>query len=105
MGRNSTFGRLASPIIPGRLYLSDLYTATNEEKMKDLGITHIITVMECKQNLPDFVDEGRRLHISAADTPQEDILQHLDMTTEFIRKALEENEMNKVLVRTQSRSL
>lgn len=66
--------------------------------MNDLGITHIITVMECKQNLPQFVEEERRLHISISDTPQENILQHLDTTTAFIKKALED-EANKVLVR------
>ncbi|KAH9479509.1 Tyrosine-protein phosphatase yvh1 [Psilocybe cubensis] len=98
LGKNLKYGRVASPIIPGRLYLSDLYTATDEEKIRELGITHIITVMEYKPALPDFIEEGKRMHIPIADSSQSDILQYLDATTNFIKRALEENEMNKVLV-------
>lgn len=41
----------ASLIIP-RLYLSDLGTARDEKEMKRLGITHVVTVLQCEANLP-----------------------------------------------------
>ncbi|KDR80591.1 hypothetical protein GALMADRAFT_240917 [Galerina marginata CBS 339.88] len=96
-GSSSGYGRVASRIV-SRLYLSDLWTATNSEKLSDLGITHVISVLEAKPTLPGFISEERRLHLCIADVAESDILQHLDTTTAFIRKALEENEVNKVLV-------
>jgi len=96
-GSSSGYGRVASRIV-SRLYLSDLVTASNFEKLSDLGITHVISVVETKPNLPEFVLQERRLHLPIADVAESDILQHLDATTAFISKALEENEVNKVLV-------
>lgn len=91
---NPEYGRAASLIMP-RLYLTDYFTAKNEEKMKELGITHMVTVMEI---VPTSKLNMIRHHVKIADRWDEDVLKHLDGTTEFIRAALEENQTNKVLV-------
>lgn len=87
-------GRTASLILP-RLYLSDFFTARDEEAMTKLGITHMVSVME---NMPTQMPQMVRYHIPIQDKGDADILQHLDGTTEFIREALSENPNNKVLV-------
>ena len=92
------YGRLASRIT-SRLYLSDLWTASNAEKLMELGITHVISVLEAKPDLPDFIRQDRRLHLPIADQTGSNISQYFDTTTAFITKALEEDENNKVLVR------
>lgn len=95
--QNSSVTGVASLITP-RLYLTDYVTAMNSKKLEELGITHIISVIEHKPNLPDFIPEIQRHHLPLSDLPEAQILHHLDTTTAFIRRALEENETNKVLV-------
>jgi hypothetical protein len=102
-GRNAVrppLQRAATLILP-RLYLSDFYTARDEKALANLGITHVISVIEHVPTLPELIpeDEEHRLHVSIADRSDEDILTHLDTTTEFIRRALGESKSNKVLVR------
>ena len=63
--------------------------------MKELGITHMVTVMEI---VPTSNLSIIRHHVKIADRWDEDVLKHLDGTTEFIRAALQENQTNKVLV-------
>ncbi|KAF6761561.1 protein-tyrosine phosphatase-like protein, partial [Ephemerocybe angulata] len=92
--------RMADEIVP-RLYLSDLWTACNPEKMEDLGITHVISVIEHRPALPDSVPIQRRLQVFLADRGDANILVHLGETTKFIADALAENETNKVLVHCQ----
>ncbi|TFK51859.1 phosphatases II [Heliocybe sulcata] len=91
--------RTATPILP-RLYLSDVFTARDEKELKKLGITHVLSVMEVAPTWPEEVEGalGGRLHVKIADRPDEDILQWLDGTTEFISDALESDKRNKVLV-------
>ncbi|KZP21074.1 phosphatases II, partial [Athelia psychrophila] len=88
------YGRAASLILP-RLYLSDLFTARDDEEMEKLGITHMVSVMEA---MPTKMPEMIRHHVPIQDSWDADILQHLDGTTEFIRDALAEDPENKVLV-------
>ncbi|KZP21058.1 phosphatases II [Athelia psychrophila] len=88
------YGRAASLILP-RLYLSDFFTARDEEEMEKLGITHMVSVMEA---MPTKMPEMIRHHVPIQDRWTVDILQHLDGTTEFIREALAEDPANKVLV-------
>lgn len=97
LGRNPAYGRVASQI-NDRLYLSDQWTASNSEKLKELGITHMISVVESLQSPPDFMIESQRLHIPISDTAESNILQYFDKTTDFIKTALEEDENHKVLV-------
>jgi len=88
---------VASLITP-RLYLSDYGTARNSKELEELGITHIISVIEGKPDLPEVIPEIQRHHLSLPDTCETIIIHHLDTTTAFIREALEENETNKVMV-------
>lgn len=90
-------GCVASPITP-RLYLSGYWTARNQNKLKELGITHVISVIEHIPNLPEAILQTRRFHLPLPDLAETNILEHLDATTAFITAALEENETNKVLV-------
>jgi len=55
----------------------------------------MVSVME---NTPTTMPDIIKCHIPIADRWDENILVHLDRTTEFIRAALAENEGNKVLV-------
>jgi len=87
----------ASLITP-RLYLSDYGTARNSTKLEELGITHVISVIEYKPNLPEVIPQTQRFHLPLSDTTGANILDHLDASTAFIKAALEENETNKVLV-------
>jgi hypothetical protein len=91
------FGRTASLILP-RLYLSDFFTAQNETVLSSLGITHVISALECTPTLPDSIPKTHRLHLCIADSFKVDILPHFEATTEFIRRALDESQNNKVLV-------
>ena len=86
----------ASLIIP-RLYLSNYRIAADEHELADMGITHVVSVLEVP---PEYTGtEFTRLHVAIEDTMQSNILDHLPTTTEFIRAALAESENNKVLVR------
>ncbi|KAI0924239.1 hypothetical protein AcW2_005171 [Taiwanofungus camphoratus] len=93
-GDRLVVGRAASQILP-RLYLSNLFTARDEEQLLSLGITHVISVIETLPKLPESI---KVLHIPIADSMDTNILQYLDQTTAFITAALAENEHNKVLV-------
>jgi len=95
--RNEILERCATPIVP-RLYLSDLYTAKQEDVLLELGITHIISAMEYVPNLPLSIPHNRRLHVDIHDHSDADVLQHLDRTTEYIKNVLSESPDNKVLV-------
>ena len=94
---NAAFGRLASQITP-RIYLSDYWSARDTAKLKSLGITHIISVLDFIPDLPEIIPKDQRLHVVLADDPQAKILDHLDATTAFILEALAENDSNKILV-------
>jgi atypical dual specificity phosphatase len=97
---SNTFGRTVSPIIPDRLYLSDYYSAGSPEILQNLEITHIVSVMEeIHFSLPEDMEKRlKRIHIPIADQCDQRILNHFEETTGFIKKALEENQSNKVLV-------
>ncbi|KZW03996.1 phosphatases II [Exidia glandulosa HHB12029] len=82
--------------IADRVYVSDVYTATSERALKDLGITHVISLVEANTRLP--VDVGAHLQIYIADNSKCDILEHFEDTTDFIRDALAINPSNRVLV-------
>ena len=93
---SGTWG-VASLITP-RLYLSDYGTARNSKKLEELGITHVISVIEHIPDLPEVIPQTQRFHLPLSDSFKANILEHLDATTAFITAALEENETNKVMV-------
>ncbi|KAA1469059.1 phosphatases II [Dentipellis sp. KUC8613] len=90
-------GRAATEIVP-RLYLTDYFTVRNEEVLKRLRITHVVSVIEYAPALPELLPVDNRVHIPIMDRPEADLLSHLDMTTAFIRDTLAENEQNRVMV-------
>jgi len=94
----SKFGRCASLIVP-RVYLSDYYTARDENELSRLGITHVLSVLEHTPILPERIMNTHKLHVPLADQPNADILSQLERTTAFIQEALAENEKNIILVR------
>ena len=87
-----------APCIVPRLYLTDYDTATNVQYLSRLAATHVVSVLEGTVDLPPFIKEENRLHIRILDSPIADLFQHLDKTTAFIQAALEENEINVVVV-------
>ncbi|KAJ8516879.1 hypothetical protein ONZ45_g5882 [Pleurotus djamor] len=94
----TAFGRQASLILPG-LYLSDYVTAASSDEMKELGITHIVSIVDfLPSDLPGWIKHENRLHINLSDRFDCDIISHFEATTRFIGEALKENEGNKVMV-------
>ncbi|KAK7056286.1 hypothetical protein VNI00_002839 [Paramarasmius palmivorus] len=91
------YGRTASVILP-QLYLSDYFTARDAAELSRLGITHVVSVLDFDVEIPEFIAASRRMHIRIGDRADVDILAHLEHTTDFIKKAIEENADNKVLV-------
>ena len=93
--------KFASLITP-QLYLSDYWTTQNEAKLKELGITHVVSLLSTGVTLPEFIPADHRLYINIVDTADSDILKHLDTTTAFITAAINEDTKNNVLVRHSS---
>jgi atypical dual specificity phosphatase len=100
-GRRASFGlgRTASEVLP-RLYLTDAFTARDETRLTELGITHVVSVMECAPKFPQ-TRSLHTLHIPLSDSSDQDILAHLPVTTSFIRNALAESPDSRVMVRVR----
>ncbi|KAG7443593.1 phosphatases II, partial [Guyanagaster necrorhizus] len=84
-------------LITSNIFLSDYYTARDEKELVNLGITHVVSVLEQDPHIPRCISETNKLRIRITDRPDVDILPHLERTIEFLRLALEEPS-NKVLV-------
>ncbi|RDX50018.1 phosphatases II [Lentinus brumalis] len=84
----------ASEIIPG-LFVADLYTATSPAVVKELEITHVVSVVQ----KPDwrYPRNIRHLCVPVEDRTDEDLLRYLDYTVPWIRDALA-RENGRVLV-------
>jgi len=89
------FARQASEIVP-RLYISDVFTARKLESLRELSITHIVTVMDHIVLFPIEL-EVKTLHVRVDDLPSSDLLSKLHKTTDFITDALKD-ENARVLV-------
>lgn len=85
----------ASEILP-RLYLSDMYTATNPITMSRLGITHVVSVV----NNPwyKYPSHMRHLCLPVQDHPTSNIVGYLDACIAWMKRALDEDENAKVMV-------
>lgn len=75
----------ASEIIPG-LFVADLYTATSPAVVKELEITHVVSVVQ----KPDwrYPRNIKHLCVPVEDRTDEDLLRYLDYTVPWIRDAL-----------------
>lgn len=76
------------------VYIGDISSAYNEEELKKLGITHIITAVLGVG--PQFPNSFKYLCVPVRDVESEDIQSHLTSTTTFINNVLKEN--GKVLI-------
>ncbi|EIW58502.1 phosphatases II [Trametes versicolor FP-101664 SS1] len=83
--------------ITSRLYLSGLYTAVDEEQLIAIGVTHVVSVIEHRPKYPKTLTKLKTLHIPVEDSEYADLLQHLEVTSAFIKSALEDRR-NIVLV-------
>ncbi|KAI0251779.1 protein-tyrosine phosphatase-like protein [Lactifluus subvellereus] len=100
MGRGRSAKQLASRVasrVAPRLYLTCLATARDVVQLANLGITHVVSVIEKAPTFPSTFPL-RTLHVSLSDCDDKDILTHLPTTTSFIRDALAESRTNRVLV-------
>jgi len=91
-----SYERRASEVLP-RVYLTDIFTARDGSQRSNLGITHLISVIE-QEYASTYPLAGGTLHIPVSDSPDEDILAHFPATTSFIRDALAESPDSRVMV-------
>ncbi|KZT67139.1 phosphatases II [Daedalea quercina L-15889] len=75
-----------SEIIPG-LFVADMYTATSAAVIRDLGITHVVSVL--KHDCPRYSQDLKHICIPIDDSRSAGLLGHLDAITEWIQHALE----------------
>ena len=76
------------------IYIGNYSTSTNQQLLKDLGITHIISVIPSFN--PPFLDKFKYLHIEAYDDESQDMTQYFENSNEFISNCL--NEGGKILI-------
>jgi protein-tyrosine phosphatase len=82
------FNDSCQEIIPS-VFLGNISTAYNKEKLKELGITHIInTVIGVS---PAFPNDFQYLHIELRDHTYEDIKTHFDKINKYIDNVLNNN--------------
>ena len=74
-----------SEIIPG-LFVADMYTATSAAVIRELGITHVVSVL--KDGCPHYPQNLQHICVPIEDKRSAEILGHLDSITEWIQRAL-----------------
>lgn len=83
---------LPDEIIP-RLYLGDFMHATDESTLTQLGITHVVSVIETNLSFKftnGYGDRLTKLHIPLQDNPFVTISKHFERSITFIQRALED---------------
>lgn len=73
---------------PGKLYLGDRDAANCWPVLRELGISKVV---DASQELKHF-ESLRYLSVDLADSPEEDLLMHLDEVVHFIQEALSSKE-------------
>jgi atypical dual specificity phosphatase len=85
----------ASEILP-RLYLSDMYTATDPITLKRLGITHVVSVVNDPwHRYPPHI---RHMRLPIHDLPTSDIGGYFDNCVAWMKRALDKDEDARVMV-------
>jgi len=75
-------GNGMNKIVPG-LYIGSIYDSRNQEKLKENGITHILSIHDKDQvNIPNY----NYLRIFSHDSSSEDISHHFRQCIEFIHQ-------------------
>lgn len=85
----------ASKILP-RLYLSDMYTATDPITLKRLGITHVVSVVEYMWH--EYPADIAHHCVPIHDNPASDIESLFDAVIAWIKRAMDAGEDSRVLV-------
>lgn len=86
----------ASEIIPDRLYLADMYTATDNATLERLGITHVVSVVT--QTWHRYPAPIRHLYLPIDDLPTSNLIGYLTSSVAWIKSAFDEDEHAKVMV-------
>jgi protein-tyrosine phosphatase len=87
----------ANEIITG-VYLGNINSVYDIEKLKSLGITHIISVIE--GFIPPYPDDFNYLVINALDTQNTDLFDTFDVSGDFIDDAIMDD--SKILIHCQA---
>ena len=83
----------ANEIIPG-IYLGDINSAYDKQTLKDLKITHVISVLS--GFVPPYQDDFNYLVLDALDTVNTNLFDNFETTNKFIEDAFDTN--GKVLI-------
>jgi protein-tyrosine phosphatase len=78
------------------IYIGSDQSANNYDKMKELGITHVIVVgseLSCR-----FPKHFKYMHVCMYDTEDENLLRYLDITTDYMKSIYDSDKINKILV-------
>jgi hypothetical protein len=87
----------ANEIITG-IYLGNINSVYDIEKLKNLGITHIISVIG--GFIPPYPDDFNYLVINALDTSNTELFDKFDVSNDFIDDAMMDN--SKILIHCQA---
>jgi atypical dual specificity phosphatase len=86
----------ANEIIP-RLYVADMYTATDPPTLKRLQITHIVSVVHTSALHP-YPSNLKHLNLPIEDRISSNMARYLDQAVEWIKNAMNEDESANVVV-------
>lgn len=90
------FHPCATEILPQRLYLSDMYTATETHTLERLGITHVLTVFKGMWHF--YPSNIKHTILPLSDISSENLFSNLDTHVAWINDALSQSPNSKVLV-------
>jgi len=85
----------ATEIIP-RLYVTDMYTATDAPTLERLRITHVVSVVD--QETYPYPSNVKHLHLPIADEISSNMARYFDDVVEWIKNAMDEDESANVVV-------
>lgn len=92
--------QFSADLIDERLWLGNLDAAENLNALKNLHITHVVSVIREVEFQP--INEISRLHFRVEDVETTDLLSIFDQCADFIDRALTENRQNNVLIHCQA---
>ena len=87
----------ANEIVSG-IYLGNINSAYDFDKLKSLGITHVISVIE--GFIPPYPDDFNYLVINALDTQNTNLFDSFETSNDFIDDAIMDN--SKILIHCQA---
>ena len=91
-------GRFEAQKIINGLYLGNINSVYDIEKLKSVGITHVISVIG--GFIPPYPEDFNYLVINALDTSNTDLFENFEATNDFIDDAMMEN--SNILIHCQA---